>query len=173
MEHLDLTSNAKPASNFEDQDSSEPAITDNAKRSVSIRINTSDYGKIKTIARRLRVKESAVFRFLLRDGLNSISTLYQAEITFGGFIEAFFANPEAFLDHFNFDQKRLAAVIKGIPDNVLDDEDIELLCMVSRPRRYLAKRISAKLGANVEDMQSIAMLKEYVFAKYEQSFAQI
>lgn len=142
------------------------AITDNAKRSVSIRINTSDYGRIKTIAKRLKVRESTVFRYLLRNGLKSVAPLYQGKLRFREFIEMFFQQPEIFIEHFNLDKKRIGGLVNGITEHLIDDDDLEMLCLINQPHRYLAERLSTQLHREVAPEHSIADLKSYLIDKY-------
>jgi len=52
----------------------------NCKRSVSFRIDEADFEKIKAIARRMRTRESDVFRFAIRMTLNKLSLLSDESI---------------------------------------------------------------------------------------------
>lgn len=149
-----------------DQYGGEAEIRDDAKRSVSIRINVSDYGKIKTIARRLRVRESTVFRYLLKDGLQSLAPLYQTKPSLKEVLEVLFEHPNAFLAEFRLDNKRLSNLLNGILDTEMDTADIEFIASISAAPKYLAQRLSDKLGLEVAEAQSVAMLKHYLLEKY-------
>ena len=49
--------------------------TPDSKRSISLRLNISDHDRIRVIAKRLRARESDVFRFLLRLALAKVAPL--------------------------------------------------------------------------------------------------
>lgn len=72
----------------EEGDSAAAVINDNAKRSVSIRINTSDYGRIKIASRRLRTREADLFRYLLQVGLNRIQPLLEEDLDAASYLRA-------------------------------------------------------------------------------------
>lgn len=50
-------------------------VRDDARRSVSFRIRTTDFGRIKLIARRLGVREADIFRYLVESGLQRLEGL--------------------------------------------------------------------------------------------------
>jgi hypothetical protein len=51
-------------------------VIDDATRSLSVRISVLDYGRIRVLARQLRVRESVATRLLLGLGLGELSALY-------------------------------------------------------------------------------------------------
>lgn len=77
-----------PPAADEDPESAAAVINDNAKRSVSIRINTSDYGRIKIASRRLRTREADLFRYLLQVGLNRIQPLLGDDLDAASYLKA-------------------------------------------------------------------------------------
>ena len=81
-------------------------IEDNAKRSVSIRINTSDFGKIRTIARRLRVRESEVFRYLMRRSLKAVGPLYQNDTRNRELLDVLMEDSGELISEFNLDTEK-------------------------------------------------------------------
>lgn len=166
MQNTDFVTKLQENSESSDENPAQSEIYDDAKRSVSIRINISDYGKIKTIARRLRVKESIVFRYLLKNGLQSAAPFYQGQPRLHEVLEAFFEQPEVIIEQFNLDQRRFSALFNGTFDVNMAEEDIELLSLIGLPRRYLAQRLSDTLGHEVAENQSVTILKAYLLEKY-------
>ena len=144
-------------------------IDDNAKRSVSIRINTSDYGKIKTIARKLRVKESGVFRYLMRRSLRAVEPLYRNDASCREVLEVFAEDGGELISHFDFGAEKIKTIFEqyGANDNEqLQDEDVELLTMVSMPEKYLALLLSEVTGQKVEPRDNAKILERYFDDKY-------
>ena len=75
-QHSGVLDDDESVTDYPVSDDHHSQVHDNAKRSISLRIHTTDYGKIRLIARRLRVRDSDVFRFLLRVALARLAPLY-------------------------------------------------------------------------------------------------
>ena len=144
-------------------------IDDNAKRSVSIRINTSDYGKIKTIARRLRVKESGVFRYLMRRSLKAVEPLYRNDANCREVLDIFAEDGGELISHFDFSTEKIKGIFEQYASDgheQVADEDVELLTMVSMPEKYLALLLSEVTGQKVEPHDNEKILERYFDEKY-------
>lgn len=125
-------------------------VIDDSKRSVSFRLKTSDYGCIKTIARRKKMRESDVFRYLLRSSLNAMSPLYGSNTV----------NSEIMRDLSAIEQLSNADIRR------LDSSDLELLALAVQPLRFLARRLSELTGASVDTKNVITELHNYLQQKY-------
>ena len=149
--------------------SSATGIDDNAKRSVSIRINTSDFGKIKTIARRLRVRESEVFRYLMRRSLKAVGPLYQNDTRHREIFDVLMEDNGELISEFNLGTDKLGDLFEQIRSQdgkPLDEDDLELLAMLNMPEKFLALRLSEILGQKIEPSEVLARLNEYLESKY-------
>ena len=144
-------------------------IEDNAKRSVSIRINTSDFGKIKTIARRLRVRESEVFRYLMRRSLKAVGPMYQNDTRRSEIIDVLMEDNGELISEFNLDTDKIGQLFDQVcaQDGArLDKDDQELLAMVNMPEKFLALRLSEILGQKIEPADVVTTLDKYLENKY-------
>ena len=156
-------------SNARTRDIGAEGIEDNAKRSVSIRMNTSDFGKIRTIARRLRVRESEIFRYLMRRSLKAVGPLYQNDTRRREMIYVLMENNGGLISEFNLDTEKIARLFEQVcsqDDEQLDDDDLELLAMVNMPEKFLALRLSEIVGQKIEPSDAAATLNEYLDNKY-------
>lgn len=152
-----------------DEDPSELFVNDNAKRSVSLRVNTSDFGRIKAIAQRLHARESDVFRFAIRIALSKLAPLYDSNARGGALMPVFAECGTAVAEHFNLDARRLAHVLNADVDDEarrVDMDDVELLSMAGVPDRYLAMRLQELLGEEVAPGEAMERLCRYIEDKY-------
>ena len=158
-----------PKINHQSRDIGAEGIEDNAKRSVSIRINTSDFGKIKTIARRLRARESEVFRYLMRRSLKAVGPLYQNDTRRSEIIDVLTEDNGELISEFNLDTDKIGQLFDQIctqEGERLDDDDLELLAMVNMPEKFLALRLSEILGQKIEPADVVTTLDRYLENKY-------
>jgi hypothetical protein len=154
----------------------EHAIDDNAKRSISLRVHSSDYGKVKAISRRLRVRESDVFRFVIKVGLNRLALLYNIRVRGRDLMPLFLDCGADLVRHFRLDERRLDQLLNedlGTDDRRVDNEDLALLALANMPERLLfakAREIAAAL-ADADELphdrkSSHELLRKYLSAKY-------
>jgi len=119
----------------------EGLIDDNAKRSVSVRINTSDYGRIRIVARRLRVREAEVFRYLLQVGLARIAPLLAERLDAQRYLWALAELGPDLGAALGFDAREFASLLRGFKHDTLPeviDEDLDLIdSAASHPRPAL------------------------------------
>jgi len=144
-------------------------INDNSKRSISIRINTSDYGRIKAVSRRLRVRESDVFRFLVKIGLAEIAALCNSNSTSLDLLKVFATHGGPLVSHFKLNARRLDQVINQTArgtDVGIEMKDLELLAMTIFPERFLFYRLQELLGQAIDGSNVMDELKRYLEAKY-------
>ena len=144
-------------------------INDNSKRSVSIRINTSDFGRIKAVSRRLKVRESDVFRFLVKIGLAEISALCRSNASAQELLAAFAVHGAELVSHFNLNARRLDQVINAgslSSRPPVETDDLELIAMSALPERYLALRLQELVGHPVSPDAALQALQDYLEDKY-------
>lgn len=141
----------------------------NAKRSISMRIDLSDYAKVKAVASRLRARESDVFRFAIKLAMAKLAPLYDSRMTGADLMPVFVECGTELLNHFNLDARRLDAIINGNLDdeqNRVDIEDIDLLAMSTMPERYLLVRLKEIANGHVDAATAHELLADYLLRKY-------
>ncbi len=144
-------------------------INDNSKRSVSIRINTSDFGRIKAISRRLKVRESEVFRFLIKVGLTEVSAMCRNTATTQELLGAFAAHGAELVSHFSLNARRLDLLLnsESRPGGIkVETDDLELIAMSAFPARYFALRLQELVGHPVDPGAVSDELRKYLEEKY-------
>lgn len=142
-------------------------INDNSKRIVSIRINTSDFGRIKAIAKRLKVRDSDVLRFVLRMGLGEILTLCQSEPSPAALLKVFAAHEPALVRHFDLNAAQLDRLLNaGREAHPVSADDLELIIVASQSQRLLALRLHELLGVIVPVEDAIAFLGHHLLTRY-------
>ena len=148
-----------------------PPIHDNAKRSVSIRINTSDYGRIKVMARRLHAKEADIFRYLLQVGLSKLSPLLGEGLDDRAYFRALADLGPDIASNFGVNAREfvmLVSAFTGRQAPAFDAEDLELLDLAgSHPRMVLA-RLAGVCGRPVAEHERRSALQYYLSMKYQQ-----
>lgn len=146
----------------------------NCKRSVSFRIDEADFEKIKAIARRMRTRESDVFRFAIRMTLNKLSLLSDESIKGIDVMPVFVECGADIALHFNLDSNRIEHIINyNLPDHAqrVDDEDIGLLALASMPERYLSAKLKHLVDLPIEKIGVSEALREYLNKKYLEQYS--
>jgi hypothetical protein len=127
-------------------------IHDNAKRSVSVRINTSDYGRIKVAARRLRTREADVFRYLLQVGLNRLAPLLEECLEASTYLRALAELGPALGAMLGLSAREFADLLHSLKHRTLpalDHEDFELIDLAAAHARLVLERLGASPGTDV------------------------
>jgi len=144
-------------------------IHDDAKRSVSFRMYTSDYGRLRCMSNELRVGDSAVFRFLLRVALEKCAPLYDRNASPAQRLELLADLGPEFATYFNFDVDELKAVFQRADHHgqvVIDDEDFDLVAAFGISRSLVRKRIEKLVGRETSDENLHDVLRDYLVEKY-------
>jgi len=139
------------------------------KRSISLRIDDTDFKKIKAIAYRLRTRESEVFRFALKMALAKMSPLYDENIRGAGIMPVFVECGSDIATHFRLDSARMEHVINnGLKDENIrvDMEDISLLAMSSMSEQYIGIKLKELVNFPVEQLGVVESLRRYLNDKY-------
>ncbi len=144
-------------------------INDNSKRSISLRISTSDFGRIRAIGRRLKARESDVFRFLVKIALTEIELLCDSSLERTDLLRIFATHGAQLIGHFNLNARRLDQIINidaATRTTRIDADDLELLSMSAFPERYLALRLQELTGKPVPAEDALVTLYNYLEVKY-------
>lgn len=144
-------------------------IRNNSKRSVSFRIDNIDFDKIKAITRRMRIRESDIFRFAIKMTLDKLSPLSDESMKGIDIMPVFVeCGPDIAL-HFNLDSSRIEHIINYDVENSadrVDSEDIGLLAMSAMPERYLSAKLKNLVDKPIEKEGVSEALREYLHDKY-------
>ncbi len=143
-------------------------IKRDAKHCISVRIDLIDYCHLKHLARRLRVRESEVFRFLLRLSLCRLRPLGDQRVTGKALLPMLADCGPELAYHFKLTPERLEALINnGVerPEDRVERDDIELLALAGQAEQRLRRRLQELLGRTVPDDSGITFLKAYLEGK--------
>ena len=150
-------------------DNDSDLINDDAKRSISLRIHTSDHGKVRIMANRLRTRESDVFRFALKIALAALEPLYNRNCKGVDLMPLLIEHGLAIAKHFHLDSRRLELIVNaGIADDGkrVDLEDIELLAMSYVPQRHLFAKLQELTRRKIDPFEIDETLRQYLIDKY-------
>ncbi|HKJ22173.1 MAG TPA: hypothetical protein VKA13_03725 [Gammaproteobacteria bacterium] len=144
-------------------------MADNKKQIISLRMNTSDLRKVKDLARRLRVRESDVFRFAIRSTLRKLSPLHDSTANGSDLIPVLIEYGPELMSYFELDSLQLESLVNDDvrePDRKIDRSDIDLLAMAGLQDHYLTLKLMEVSGAVAEPQGTSSLLKEYLYKKY-------
>lgn len=139
------------------------------KRSVSFRIDQSDFDQIKAITRRMRVRESDLFRFAIQITLNKLALLGDSDLKGTDVMPVFVDCGSEIATYFKLDSGRIEQIINAdLEDDLkrVEAEDIGLLAMSAMPERYLTSRLKNLIDKPIESVGVAEALREYLNEKY-------
>jgi len=139
------------------------------KPSISLRIDRSDRERVRSIAKRLRARESDVYRFAISVGLAKLAPLDDNTVRGAGLMPVFVECGHEIVSHFKLDRARLEDVINGdVGDGEerVDPEDIQLFAASPMQKRYLHMRLRELTRKPVEPSSVIDALRQYLHEKY-------
>ncbi len=139
------------------------------KKIVSLRLNEADLTRVRDISRRLRSRESEVFRFALRIGLARLAPLHDRNARGADLLPAFVEHGPELATQFDLDTDRLCQLFNaGVDDDArtVDRSDLELIALSATPETYLFAKLSGALGKPVNRANIVELLREYLSAKY-------
>ncbi len=163
---LRLYRNNKDDAMFDDE---HVDIKRDGKRCVSVRIDLIDSGKMKNIARRLRTRESEVFRFLIKLSLSRLALLHDHNVTGKALMPLIADCGPELAYHFKLSPERLQTLInEGVchPDDRVDNEDIDLLALTALPQHHLSRKLRELVDAATTSDDIIEGLRRYLADKY-------
>lgn len=144
-------------------------IKRDGKRCISVRIELVDSGKMKSIARRLRTRESEVFRFLIKLSLSRLALLHDQRVTGKALMPVIADCGPELAYHFKLSPERLQALInEGVsnPEDEVAKEDIDLLALAALPDHNLSRKLHELVDAAHTRGDLIEGLRNYLADKY-------
>ncbi|WP_200345708.1 hypothetical protein [Halochromatium glycolicum] len=139
------------------------------KKIVSLRLNVGDLDKVKRVARRLRVRDSAVLRFAIKEMLRRLGPLCDEMAEGVDLMPLFIEMGEGLTSHFELDQARLERVINGNLSDFakrVDPDDIALISMGEMPTAHTILRLRELCGRPVTATDAPAEVRNYLYDKY-------
>jgi hypothetical protein len=137
------------------------------KQLVSIRLDGADVERVRRMARRLKTRESDVFRFALALAFSRLAALGEGNARGTDLLPVLFELGPELVRHFNLDVTRLAEIVNaGASDGqAIEPGDIELLATRAMPGAYLHARLHGLVG-RLGDQDAMTQLREYFYRKY-------
>ena len=143
-------------------------IQDDARRSISVRINTSDYGRLKAIARRLSVRESDVFRHLVRLGVGRLMRALDSNAPSRERYRLLVSLAGELGEDFGLTVADCAALLstRASPRLSLDAADVELIGMVAAHPQHACTVLASLTREPVDEANLVAKLGRYLDHKH-------
>lgn len=135
---------------------------------ISVRLRGSDIGKIKSIARRMDVSDSEIFRFGIRLALSRLLPLLDHNACGFRVLPVFMDNDAELVRQFDMDAAQLERVINAEcePHHRVEAHDLNLLTLHGLPSDYLRMRMQELTGEPVESVTVWKSLRTYLYRKY-------
>ena len=147
-------------------------MVDDKKQNVSVRLGVSDLQKIKEVAKRLRVRESDVFRFAIKATLTKLIPLHDHTVKGSNLVPAFIECGTELANYFDLDAHRLDAIINdGVedPTELVESDDIELLAMAGIKENFIYLKLKDLAARQSTPMGPSSLLRQHLYEKYEYS----
>jgi hypothetical protein len=139
------------------------------KKVVSVRLGSADLAKVKEISRRLRIRESDVYRFALKSALARLAPIYDPSLRGRDMVPVFVDLCLELAGHFHLDAARLESLMGGAlgeGEAGLEAEDIRLISMLATSEQYAGIRFREISRRPVETARLSAVIREYLEEKY-------
>jgi hypothetical protein len=140
---------------------------DEKKHIVSMRLNNNDRNAIQTMASRLFVRESELYRFAVNHLLNRMHKLHDLDCTGSDLLPLFIEYREELNLNLGFKKQQLFKIVNNgnaHPDKFVSMADIELLLLPQHLVRQRLLQIEDALVLKQHDVN--AWLERYLVDKY-------
>ncbi len=137
-------------------------------RAYSVRLSGADLRKLKTIANRLRVSESDLIRFSLRQTLGKLAPLDDTHTKGSSLLPVFVEFGDELTNYFDLDLDRLETILNAGTDDdrQVDREDIGLLLIAGLEQTRLYARLRELTDRYVEPETVREEFRNYLYEKY-------
>ena len=149
--------------------SPEPLFYDDAMRSISLRVPCSDWGKMRAISERFRMRKSEIFRFGLKLALERLAPLFEQGARGIALAPLLIELGPQLVNYFELDAKHLDMIVNGglaDPSKCIAMEDLELLAMIGMPNRILYQRLQKLVNKKLDPFDLKSALADYLRQKY-------
>ena len=140
---------------------------DEKKHIVSMRLNNNDRNAIQTMASRLFVRESELYRFAVNNLLNRMHKLHDLDCTGSDLLPLFIEYREELNHNLGLKKQQLFKIVNNgnaHPDKFVSMADIELLLLPQHLVRQRLLQIEDALVLKQHDVS--AWLESYLVDKY-------
>lgn len=143
-------------------------MIENRKQMVSLRVGINELNKVRGIARRLKVRDSDVFRFALKVTLGRLGMLHDESVVGRDLLPVFMEVGSELVNHFALDPEMVDRIINGRAQEAqkVDWRDVELVMLAGGQDRYAYVRLRKLVGGGEEDSRFPGLLREYMYEKY-------
>jgi len=143
----------------------------NKKQNVSVRLSESDIKKIKGISERLGVKDSELFRYIIKNSLARLLPFQQGGMSGVDLIPALLDSGKDLTQHLDIDAERLDSIVnEGVNNKAkqVEKEDLDFVTLLGNDvcHDYLTCKLAESKGSKLTNKDVDASLKEYLYGKY-------
>lgn len=142
---------------------------DQRKQSISVRVNDTDLRKIRSISKRLRIKESELYRFAIKNMLGRLMPLHDEALYGRDVLPALLECGEDLSRYFDLDAAVLDEIINGdsvSPEKRIEKKDLDLLAMSSIATDYVQLKLKELGKEHVENDDLWSDINSYLRKKY-------
>jgi hypothetical protein len=142
---------------------------DARKQLISVRLDTSDLARLRRIAGRLRVRESDLYRYAVRQMLDRLAPLQDHDVCGSDLLPVFLECEADLLRHFDLDAERLDTIVNaGVAEKQreVDWSDLQLLALSVMPPAYVLSKLRVLLGRSVDPAQVPGLIRDHLRQKY-------
>ncbi|MCG8315399.1 MAG: hypothetical protein MI976_19490 [Pseudomonadales bacterium] len=139
------------------------------KQSVSVRLSESDVRKVKDISKRLGVKDSELFRFIVKNTLAKLLPFQNEGVKGIDLIPALVDCGGDLTRYLDIDTDALDEIVNaGVhePHKKIDKADLDMLALASVGASYVSYKLSELKNQPVDEASLEDSLKEYLYGKY-------
>jgi len=140
------------------------------KQHVSVRLAEADHRKIKEIARRLGVKESDLFRYIVKNSLNKLLPLQDEHIWGADLIPVLLDCGQDLARYFELDSEQLDQIFNGeLTDKTrrIEKQDLDILAMAGTSDHYARLKLAAMTQDAPMNEDVVEAIKQYLGQKYQ------
>ena len=140
------------------------------KQHVSVRLAETDHRKMKEIARRLGVKESDLFRYIVKNSLSKLLPFQDQQIRGIDLIPTLLDCGQDLARYFDLDSEQLDQIVNGGVEEgsrKIEKGDLDILAMAGTSDHYARVKLAALCEEPLADDDLIGALKQYLTHKYQ------
>lgn len=143
-------------------------MIENKKQMVSLRIGAHELSKVRGIARRLKVRESDVFRFAVKVTLTRLGMLHDESVVGRELLPVFMEFGSELASYFELDAEMMEYLINvgSTDDQKVDRRDVELFTLSGAQDQYVYMRLRELVARHDEASGLPGLLREYMYDKY-------
>lgn len=136
---------------------------------ISVRLSESDHRKLKDIARRLGVKESDLFRFIIKQSINRLLPFQDSDIRGSDLIPALMECGQELSRYLDLDSDQLDQIVNtGVLEQHkrVDRSDLDMLALAGTSDQYAVIKLASLTRQPIDRDNLWDVLKTYLTSKY-------